>query len=102
MLISDSTNVVIEVGNDDEFGDPVGSIRPPDGGDQTANLVITGTSSGVVLKGIEVYNGAGASKSSLRYFLFPNSSAFSCFIAMLPFSGNYAGFFMLFDDLFSY
>eukprot|EP00904_Undaria_pinnatifida_P008909 jgi/Undpi1/5148/HiC_scaffold_19.g08499.m1 len=87
MLISDSTNVVIEVGNDDEFGDPVGSIRPPDGGDQTANLVITGTSSGVVLKGIEVYNGAeprilveSTSPVTLDAVTFRNAEAGECLV----------------------
>lgn len=60
MLIEDSTNVVFEVGGDDEFGDPTGDIRPPVGGLQSANLVVTGSSSGIVLKGIEIFPGAGA------------------------------------------
>lgn len=61
MLIEDCTDIIIEVGGDNEFGDPVGDLRVPQGGDQSATLVITGSSSGVVLKGIEVFAGAGES-----------------------------------------
>lgn len=66
MLIEDSTNVVFEVGGDDEFGDPTGDIRPPEGegGLQSANLVITGSSSGIILKGIEIFPGTGACGAS--------------------------------------
>lgn len=63
MLIENSTNVIFEVGGDDEFGDPAGDIRPPEGGVQSANLVITGSSSGIVLKGIEIFSGAGACRA---------------------------------------
>lgn len=58
MLIEDSSNVLVEAQLDD--GDFQGSIAVPAGGDQSANLVVAGTSSGVVLKNIRVHEGAGA------------------------------------------
>lgn len=57
LVIEDSTNVLLEGVFDD--GDYVGGISPPDGGDQTANLVITGTSSDVYLKNVAIREGAG-------------------------------------------
>lgn len=62
MLIEDCSDVTIEVGPDDDFGDPTGSLRPPEGGEQSANLVVTGNSSGVSIIGIEIFDGAGMQK----------------------------------------
>lgn len=58
MLIENSNNVVVE-GQYDE-GSLQGSIAVPKGGNQSANLVVAGTSSGVILKNINIYEGAGA------------------------------------------
>lgn len=57
--VKDSVNVLFEGIIDD--GDFYGSIEVPEGGDQSANLVVSGTSSGVILKNIFVSLGAGGS-----------------------------------------
>lgn len=58
MLIENSTDVLVESIRND--GEDQGSIEIPSGGDQTANLVVTGTTSGVTLKKISIFEGAGA------------------------------------------
>ena len=57
--IKDSVNVLVEGGVDD--GELYGSIKHPKGGDQSANLVVSGTTSGVTLKDISLASGAGES-----------------------------------------
>lgn len=59
VTIKDSSNILFEGGFDD--GDFLGSIDVPEGGDQSANLVVSGTTSGVTLKDISVGSGAGES-----------------------------------------
>lgn len=43
----------------DEFEVPDPKLSPPSGGDQTANVVITGNSSGIVFQNTEIGSGAG-------------------------------------------
>ena len=57
MVIEDSSNVLIQAKRNN--GDWNGSIGVPDGGEQSANLVVTGTTEGVVLKDIYIPSGAG-------------------------------------------
>lgn len=57
--IKDSSNVLLEGIVYD--GDFTGSIDVPAGGDQSANLVVSGTTSGVTLKHINIGSGAGES-----------------------------------------
>eukprot|EP00904_Undaria_pinnatifida_P002876 jgi/Undpi1/1258/HiC_scaffold_109.g14172.m1 len=56
VTITDSTNVSFEGDYDD--GDLYGSIDAPNRGDQSANLVVTGTTSGVILRDITIGSGA--------------------------------------------
>lgn len=58
-LLIDTCNDVIFEGYD-EFEVPDPSFDAPSGGDQEANVVITGDSSGVVFMNFEVGPGAGA------------------------------------------
>lgn len=60
--ITDSANILFEGRIDD--GDLNGSIDVPEGGDQSANLVVSGTTSGVTLKDISIGSGAGEPSSS--------------------------------------
>lgn len=55
--IKDSVNILFE--GREEDGDIVGAIRVPDGGNQSANLVVSGTSSGVTLKNFNIRLDAG-------------------------------------------
>ena len=57
VTITDSTNVLFE--GDYDGGDLYGSIDAPNGGDQSANLVVSGTTSGVILRDIIIGSGAG-------------------------------------------
>lgn len=57
LLIDTCNNVVIE--GYDEFEVPNPGLDPPAGGDQTANVVITGDSSGITLKDTPLGAGAG-------------------------------------------
>lgn len=57
MLIEDSTNVVVDAIYDD--GSYSGTFNPADDADQSAHLVITGTSSGVQIKNMDFSSGAG-------------------------------------------
>ena len=50
--ITDSTNILFEGIIDD--GSYVGSIDVPEGGEQVANLVVSGTTSGVTLKNFAI------------------------------------------------
>lgn len=43
-----------------EFEVPSAKLSPPTGGDQTANVVVTGDSSGIVFQNCEIMPGAGA------------------------------------------
>lgn len=57
MLIKDSVDLLIEGVIDD--GSLDGSIEVPHGEDQSANLVISGSTEGVTLKNISISDGAG-------------------------------------------
>ena len=61
VLIEDSTNLHFEGSDDLDFAFPA-ILDPPSGGEQTANVVITGNSSGLVFKAFSI--GAGPGKSS--------------------------------------
>ena len=57
--IKDSVNVLVEGGIENR--ELHGSIELPKGGDQSANLAVSGTTSGVTLKDISLASGAGES-----------------------------------------
>lgn len=84
--IKDSVNVLFEGGRDN--GDPVGSIGVPgEGGDQSANLVVSGTTSGVTLKELAVGSGAeprivleNANPFTIDEVTFPGGTAGDCII----------------------
>ena len=57
VTMTDCTNVLFEGRYDD--GDLNGSIDVPVGGAQSANLVVSGSTSGVTLKNIRITSGAG-------------------------------------------
>ena len=57
--IKDSVNILFEGLIED--GDFDGAIRVPEGGDQSANLVVSGTSSGVTVKNFNILPDAGES-----------------------------------------
>lgn len=65
LLIIDSNNLRFEGSDDLDFAFPA-ILAPPTGGDQTANVVITGNSSGVVFRAFSFGDGPG--KSSSRTF----------------------------------
>lgn len=56
-MIKDSVNILLE--GTEDGGYLYGSIEVPEGGDQSANLVVSGTTSGVVLKDLSIKSGAG-------------------------------------------
>lgn len=58
LLIEDSNNLHFEGGDDLDFAFPA-ILDPPTGGDQTANVVITGNTSGVVFKAFSIGDGPG-------------------------------------------
>lgn len=62
--VTDCANVMFEGIVDD--GDFYGSLEPPEGGDQSANLVVSGTTSGVTLKNIYVTSGATGARPFSR------------------------------------
>lgn len=65
LVSQDMTGLLIDTCNDaffegdDEFGTPFANLNVPAGGDQTANVVITGDSSGITFKGTDIASGAG-------------------------------------------
>lgn len=58
LLIEDSSNLHFEGSDDLDFAFPA-ILAPPTGGDQTANVAITGNSSGVVFKAFSIGDGPG-------------------------------------------
>lgn len=57
LLIDTCNNIVFEGSDESELPNP--KISPPSGGSQTASVVITGDSSGIVFKDTDVGPGAG-------------------------------------------
>lgn len=58
-MIKDSVNVLFEGLRENR--ELRGSIEVPEGGEQSANLVVSGTTSGVTLKEFDITSGAGKS-----------------------------------------
>ena len=68
LLIDTCNNILFE--GWDEFEVPTARLSPPVGGDQTASVVITGDSSGIVFQNCYVEPGAGECGSlPLQYYL---------------------------------
>lgn len=57
LRIDTCNNALFE--GDDEFTIPFANLNVPAGGDQTANVVITGDSSGITFKGTDIASGSG-------------------------------------------
>lgn len=78
--ITDSANILFEGRIDD--GDLNGSIDVPEGGNQSSNLIVSGTTSGVTLKDISLGSGAGESLVLMKALLLGAARVFvglACF-----------------------
>lgn len=62
--MEDCTDIVWE--GYDEFDVPTPRLNPPTGGDQTANVVITGDSSGITIANAYITSGAGMFQADTR------------------------------------
>lgn len=86
LLIDSSTNIVLQ-GPYYTYESPRPGLYPPNGGDQTSNVVITGDSSGIVFRNMPVGPGSGECKrkpldQSINFSVFKLSAHLTHYICM--------------------